>query len=119
MGHFDCPIPACSAVLMQIAPLFFHSGHPERKREVGYKSTHSSLRHFGKAQKRNIVCPTHLPLLVSIISNSKRDASTQMEEALNFKLALRQLQEATQAKPQLEQRLALKLAGLAKDFEDQ
>ena len=43
----------------------------------------------------------------------------QTEEALSFSLALRQLQEATQAKAKLEQGLALKLAGLAKDYEKQ
>ena len=43
----------------------------------------------------------------------------QTEEAFSFSLALRQLQEATQAKAQLEWRLALKLEGLAKNYEDQ
>ena len=42
----------------------------------------------------------------------------QHEEVLNFSLALRQLQKATQTKAQIEQGLALKLAGLTKGFED-
>ena len=42
-----------------------------------------------------------LPLSVSIISShSYRDVSMQAEEALSFSFALRQLQEATQAKAQ-------------------
>ena len=45
--------------------------------------------------------------------------STQTEEVLNFSLTLRQLQEVTQAKAQLEWRLALELEGLAKNYEDQ
>ena len=44
---------------------------------------------------------------------------TQTEEVLGFSLALRQLQEVTQAKAQVEWRLALKLEGLAKNYEDQ
>ena len=43
----------------------------------------------------------------------------QTEEVLSFSLALRQLQEATQAKAQLEWGLALKLEGLTKNYEDQ
>ena len=61
-----------------------------------------------------------LPLSVPIVSShSNRDASTQTEEVLSFSLALRQLQEATQVKAQHEWRLALKLEGLAKNYEDQ
>ena len=61
-----------------------------------------------------------LPLSVLIISShSNRDASMQTKEVLHFSLALRQLQEATQAKTQLNWRLALKLEGLAKNYKDQ
>ena len=47
------------------------------------------------------------------------DTSAQTEEVLSFSLALRQLQEATQAKAQLEWWLALKVEGLTKNYEDQ
>ena len=61
-----------------------------------------------------------LPLSVPIISShSNRDMSMQTDEALSFSLALRQLQEVTLAKAQLEWRLALKMEGLAKNYEDQ
>ena len=61
-----------------------------------------------------------LPLSVPIISShSNRDVNTQTKEAFGFRLALRQLQEVTQAKAQLEWRLALKLEGSAKSYEDQ
>ena len=61
-----------------------------------------------------------LPLSVPIISShSNRDVSAQTKEVLGFSLALRRLQEATQAKAQLEQRLALELEGLAKNYEKQ
>ena len=43
----------------------------------------------------------------------------QTEEALDFSLTLRQLQEVTQAKAQLDWRLALKLEGLSRNYEDQ
>ena len=63
-----------------------------------------------------------LPLLLSVTiisSHSNKDVSVQSKEVLCFSLALRQLQEVTQAKAQLEWRLALKLEGLAKNYEDQ
>ena len=61
-----------------------------------------------------------LPLSVPITSpHSNRDASVQTKEALSFSLTLRQLQEITLAKAQLERRLALELEGLAKNYEDQ
>ena len=51
-----------------------------------------------------------LPLSVPIISShSNRDMSVQTKETLGFSLALRQLQEATKAKVQLDWGLALKL----------
>ena len=62
------------------------------------------------------------PLLLSvpiISSHSNRDVTVQTEEALSFTLALRQLQEAIQARTQLEWRLALELEKLAKNYEDQ
>ena len=40
----------------------------------------------------------------------------QTKEVLDFSLALRKLQEVTQAKAQLELWLALKLEGLAKNY---
>ena len=43
----------------------------------------------------------------------------QTKGVLSFSLALRQLQEATQAKAQLEWGLALKLEGLTKNYENQ
>ena len=61
-----------------------------------------------------------LPMSVPIISfHSNRDISMQTKEALGFSLALRQLQEATQAKAQLEQRVVLEMEVLAKNYEDQ
>ena len=61
-----------------------------------------------------------LPLSVPVISSHwNRDGSTQTKETLSSSHALRQLQEGTQAKAQLEWRLALELEGLAKNYEDQ
>ena len=61
-----------------------------------------------------------LLLLVCIISsNSNRDASGQTKEVLSFSLALRQLQEATQAKAEIEWGLTLKLEVVTKNYEDQ
>ena len=61
-----------------------------------------------------------LPLSVPIVSShSNRDVNMQTEEVLSFSLALRQLQEITQAKAQLEWRLALELEGLVKSYKDQ
>ena len=57
-------------------------------------------------------------ILSPVGSHSNRDVSLQTEEALCFSLALRQLQEVTQAKTQFEHMLALKLEGLAKNYED-
>ena len=60
------------------------------------------------AEEHHLSSP--LPLSVLIVSShSNRDASTQTKETLSFSLALRQLQEVTQTKVQLEWRLALKL----------
>ena len=73
----------------------------------------------GKLRKGSSIVPP-LPLLVPIIScHSNRDAIAQTEEVLGFSLALKQLQEITQTKAQLEQRLALELEGLAKNYEVQ
>ena len=55
----------------------------------------------------------------SLSPHSNRDATAQTEEVLGFSLPLRQLQEATQAKAQLEWRLALELEGLIKNYEEQ
>ena len=61
-----------------------------------------------------------LPLSVPIISpHSNIDGRAQTKEALSFSLALRQLQEAIQAKAQLEWGLARELEGPMKDHEDQ
>ena len=43
----------------------------------------------------------------------------QTKEVLDLRLALRQLQKVIHAKAQIEQRLALKLEGLANNYEDQ
>ena len=50
---------------------------------------------------------------------SNRDVSVQTKEVFGFSLALRQLQEVTQAKAQLEWRLALELEMLDKNYKYQ
>ena len=61
-----------------------------------------------------------LPLSVPIVSShSYRDARMQTEQVIGFSLALRQLQEATHTRAQLEWRMALKPEGLLKNYEDQ
>ena len=70
--------------------------------------------------RRGALCAPSLPLSVPIVSShSNRDVCVQTKEVISFSLALRQLQEVTQAKAQLEWRLALELEGMAKNYEDQ
>ena len=70
--------------------------------------------------RRGVSFVPSLPLSVpTVSSHSNRDARMQTEEVLSFSLTLTQLQEANQAKAQLEQSLALKLDGLAKNYKDQ
>ena len=106
---------------MQVTPLFSHSDHPSmRERGRWAKNLPSPEGDTVGELRRGASFVPPLPLSVPIISShSNRDMSTQAEEVLSFNLALRQLQEATQAKAQPEWRLALKLEGLTKNYKDQ
>ena len=118
--HFNHPIPTFPAVVAQVAPLFSHSSCPSaRERGRWAKNVPipcgDTVRHLRRGA--SFVLP--LPLSVPIVSShSKWDVSMQTEEALSFSPALRQLQEATQARSQLQRRLVLELEELAKNYED-
>ena len=93
---------------------------PQEKEGQGLKIYPVLVETLWKSSEEEHHLSHPLPLSVPIVSSHfHRDVSTQTEEVLSFSLASRQLEEATQAKAQLEWGLALKLEGLTKNYEDQ
>ena len=105
LGAFNCPIPTCPAAVVQVAPIFFHPGHPSVRERVGWAKS-LPIPHgdpVGELRRGASFVPTfgHCQSPSSpLIPN--RDKSAQTEEVLGFSLSLRQLQAVTQAKDQLE-----------------
>ena len=98
------PNSTYTAAFVEVAPLFFHSDCPsiwERGRWAKkLPSPHGDT--VGDLREGASLVPPFATVSPCHLSHFNGDVSAQTKEVLNFSLALRQLQEVTQVKAQLE-----------------